>query len=129
LISFNRICQTIIVVGNHRNFASIPQLLRHIEPGGCAMNDDRVAGSVRNIGGIDRAPGDAAGAAEDAYGQAVDIAKDSAQKVRDVAVEGHDFLKKFMEDNPHTTAAIALAIGIFIGYAAHRPPQRRHWWD
>jgi uncharacterized protein YjbJ (UPF0337 family) len=109
------------------------------------MNDDRVAGSVRNISGkvqegIGRPPGDvkteakglmnqAAGAAEDAYGQAVDIAKDSAQKVRDVAFEGHDFWKKFMEDNPHTTAAIALAIGIFIGYAAHRPPQRRHWWD
>jgi uncharacterized protein YjbJ (UPF0337 family) len=109
------------------------------------MNDDRVSGSVRNIGGevqagIGRATGDvkteakglmnqAAGAAENAYGQAADIAKDSAQKVRDVAVEGHDFVKKFMADNPHTTAAIALAIGIFIGYAAHRPPKRRHWWD
>ena len=109
------------------------------------MSDDRLAGSVRNMGGkvqegIGRATSDvkteakgfmnqAAGAAEDAYGQAVDIAKDRAQKVRDVAVEGHDFLKKFMEDNPHTTAAIALALGIFIGYAAHRPPRRHHWWD
>jgi ElaB/YqjD/DUF883 family membrane-anchored ribosome-binding protein len=72
---------------------------------------------------------EAAGAAGEAYGQAVDIAKDSAQKVREVAVEGQDLLKKFMEDNPHTTAAIALAIGIFIGYAAHRPQRRRHWWD
>jgi uncharacterized protein YjbJ (UPF0337 family) len=109
------------------------------------VNHDRLEGSVRNIGGkvqesIGRATSDvkteakgimnqAAGAAEDAYGQAVDIAKESAQKVRDVAVEGHDFLKKFMDDNPHTTAAIALALGIFIGYAAHRPPRRRHWWD
>jgi uncharacterized protein YjbJ (UPF0337 family) len=109
------------------------------------MNDDRLAGSVRNIGGkvqegMGRATGDvkteakglmnqAAGAAEDAYGQAVDIAKDSAQKVRDVALEGHDYLKNFMEENPHTTTAIALAIGILIGYAAHRPPRRRHWWD
>jgi uncharacterized protein YjbJ (UPF0337 family) len=103
------------------------------------MNEDRVAGSVRNIGGrmqegIGKTTGDiqteakgfmnqAAGAAEDAYGQAVDMAKEGAQKVRDVAVEGHDFLKDFMEDNPHTTAAIAFAIGIFIGYAAHRLPK------
>jgi ElaB/YqjD/DUF883 family membrane-anchored ribosome-binding protein len=34
-----------------------------------------------------------------------------------------------MEDNPHTTTVIALAIGVLIGYAAHRPPPRRNWWS
>jgi ElaB/YqjD/DUF883 family membrane-anchored ribosome-binding protein len=88
------------------------------------MNDDRI-GRVRNISGNKQGlMNEAAGAAEEAYGQAVDLAADSAQKVKDVAIEGHDFLKNFMEDNPHTTAAIALTLGIFIGYAAHRPSPR-----
>jgi len=90
------------------------------------MNDDRLAGRVRNIGGNKQGlMNEAAGAAEDAYDQAMDVAVESAQKVKDVAVEGHDFFKNFMEDNPHTTAVIALTLGIFIGYAAHRPSGRR----
>ena len=89
------------------------------------MSDDRLIGRVHNIGDNKQgAMNKAAEAAEEAYGQAVDMAADAAQRVRDVAVEGHDFLKNFMEDNPHTTAAIALTLGIFIGYAAHRPSGR-----
>jgi uncharacterized protein YjbJ (UPF0337 family) len=106
------------------------------------MTDDRMG---RNIGGkvqedVGKATGNArteatgimnqaAGAAQDAYGQAVDAATHGAQAIKEAAIGGHDFLKQFMEENPHTTTAIALCIGLFIGYAAHRPPQRRYWWD
>jgi len=95
------------------------------------MNEDRVAGNIRDIGGGrgGKIEENGIGAAQDLYEQAVDIAKDGVRKVSDVAVEGHDALKKFMEENPHTTTAIALGIGIFVGYAARRPSQRRHWWS
>jgi ElaB/YqjD/DUF883 family membrane-anchored ribosome-binding protein len=95
------------------------------------MNEDRVAGNIRNIGGGRGGKNEeiGIGAAQDLYEQAVDIAKDGVRKVSDVAVESHDALKKFMEENPHTTTAIALGIGIFIGYATGRPPRRRHWWS
>jgi ElaB/YqjD/DUF883 family membrane-anchored ribosome-binding protein len=64
-------------------------------------------------------------AAQDAYGKTVDAAKDGVETVKDAAVAGHDFLGKFMEDNPHTTTAIALGIGVLIGYTATRQPARR----
>jgi uncharacterized protein YjbJ (UPF0337 family) len=109
------------------------------------MADDRVGGTVRNFGGkvqegVGKVSGDtkteveglvnqAAGAVQEAYGSAVDAATEGAQTVKDAAVAGHDTVKKFVEDNPHTAVAIALGIGLFIGYSAHRQPPRRHWWD
>jgi len=54
------------------------------------------------------------------YGKAVDAAKDGAAAVKDAAIAGHDSLRKFMEDNPHTTTALALGIGVLIGYTATR---------
>jgi uncharacterized protein YjbJ (UPF0337 family) len=109
------------------------------------MTDERIQGAFRSIGGrveegFGRATGDtkmeaeglmnqAAGAVQDAYGKTIDVASEGAKTVKDAAVSSHDFLKKFMEDNPHTTTAIALGIGLLIGYAAHRPPARRAWWD
>jgi ElaB/YqjD/DUF883 family membrane-anchored ribosome-binding protein len=71
----------------------------------------------------------AAGAMKDAYGTTVDAAVEGATAVKDAAVAGHDFLKKFMEENPHTSAAIALGLGFLIGYTATRQPARRGWWD
>jgi ElaB/YqjD/DUF883 family membrane-anchored ribosome-binding protein len=69
----------------------------------------------------------------DAMGNAVDkvmdVASDSAQTVKAAAIASHDFLRKLMEDNPHTTTAIALGIGLLIGYSARRQPPRRGWWD
>jgi ElaB/YqjD/DUF883 family membrane-anchored ribosome-binding protein len=59
----------------------------------------------------------------------MDVAAEGAQTVKGAAVAGHDLLKKFMEENPHTTTAIALGIGLLIGYAVKRPPARRRWWD
>jgi len=109
------------------------------------MADDRVSGTVRNFGGkvqegVGKITGDtktevqglvnqAAGAVQDAYGSAVDAATEGAQSVKDAAVAGHDTVKKFVEDNPHTAVAIAMGIGLFIGYSAHRQPARRYWWD
>src|SRR5438105_2853398 len=101
------------------------------------MTDDRIAGTVRNIGGkvqegVGKFTGNArmeaqgvmnqaAGAAQDAYGQAVDVVAEGAETIKKAATEGHDFLKKFIEDNPHTATLVAIGIGIFIGYAAHQP--------
>jgi uncharacterized protein YjbJ (UPF0337 family) len=108
------------------------------------MTDDRIAGTVRNFGGkvqegVGKVTGDtktevkgvmnqAAGAVQDAYGKTVDAAMEGAQTVKEAAVEGHDTVRKFVEDNPHTATAIALGIGLLIGYAAHRPPPQRGYW-
>jgi ElaB/YqjD/DUF883 family membrane-anchored ribosome-binding protein len=62
----------------------------------------------------------AADVVQDNYGKAVDTAKDGVGAAKDAAVVGHDFLRKFMEDNPHTTTALALGIGVLIGVAATR---------
>ena len=111
------------------------------------MTDDRIAGTVRSFGGkvqegVGNITGDAktevkgvvnqaAGAVQDAYGKTVDAAMEGAQTVKEAAIGGHDVVRKFVEDNPHTATAIALGIGLFIGYAAHRQPQppRHYWWD
>jgi uncharacterized protein YjbJ (UPF0337 family) len=62
----------------------------------------------------------AAEVVQDNYGKAVDAAKDGVEAAKDAAVTGHDFLRKFMDDNPHTTTALALGIGVLIGFAATR---------
>jgi uncharacterized protein YjbJ (UPF0337 family) len=113
------------------------------------MPDEQVQGTIRNIGGriggrveesFGKVVGDpkaeaeglmkqAAGAAQEAYGKAVDATAEGADTVKALAVAGHDTVKRFMEDNPHTTTAIALGIGLLIGYAAYRPSPRRGWWD
>jgi ElaB/YqjD/DUF883 family membrane-anchored ribosome-binding protein len=62
----------------------------------------------------------AAEVAQENYGKAVDAAKDGVEAAKDAAVAGHDFLRKFMDDNPHTTTAIALGIGLLVGFAATR---------
>jgi len=109
------------------------------------MDDDRVAGTVRSFGGkvqegVGKVTGDtktevqgvmnqAAGAVQEAYGKTVDAAMEGAQTVKNATAAGHDFLKTFVEENPHTAVAIAMGIGLFIGYTAHRPPSRRYWWD
>jgi uncharacterized protein YjbJ (UPF0337 family) len=109
-----------------------------------AMADEAI-GTVRTLGGkveqrVGSAAGDArtqenglmnqaAGAVQEAYGKTMDAAAEGAETVKGAAVAGHDFLKKFMEDYPHTTTAIALGIGLLVGYTAKRPPARRGWWD
>jgi hypothetical protein len=106
-----------------------------------AMADERIESRVRATGGegigktadtktqIDGLVYQATGAVKEAYGKTMDAAAESAETVKDAAVAGHDYLRKFMEDNPHTTTLIALGIGLVIGYATHRPPPRRNWWS
>jgi uncharacterized protein YjbJ (UPF0337 family) len=106
------------------------------------MADERIESRVRATGGegIGKITGDAktqveglvneaTGAVKEAYGKTKDAAAEGAQTVKGAAIAGHDYVRKFMEDNPHATALIALGIGLLIGYAAHRPPPRRNWWS
>ena len=58
-----------------------------------------------------------------------DMLKQAAGAVQDIAVAGRDLLQEFVEERPYTTAAIALGLGLLIGYSAHRPPAKRGWWD
>jgi uncharacterized protein YjbJ (UPF0337 family) len=108
------------------------------------MAEERNEGRVRAIGGkpeegIGKIAGDtktqveglahqATGVVQDAYGKTMDAAAEGAQTIKGAAIAGHDYLRKFMEDNPHTTTVIALGLGLLIGYVAHRQPSRRNWW-
>src|SRR5712671_6408143 len=100
------------------------------------MNEDRMTGTAKNIGGkleegLGRVTGDlkaqvegaaqqVAGSAQELYGQAKDTAANAA---RETAETVEDFLRKSIESRPYTTAAIALGIGFLIG----RMGRRDHW--
>jgi uncharacterized protein YjbJ (UPF0337 family) len=95
------------------------------------MNEDRVAGTATNLGGkvqqgIGRVTGDtksqvegvvnqAAGAAQDLYGQAKDTASDAAQAVRKGAVDAEDYIRQLVEKRPYTVALAALCAGWLLG--------------
>ena len=100
------------------------------------MNEDRVVGTARNIGGqvkegYGRVAGDsktqaeglidqAAGAAQDLYGQARDTAANAAQAVKHGAVEAEDYVRHFIANRPYTTAFAALCIGWAIAHVGRR---------
>jgi uncharacterized protein YjbJ (UPF0337 family) len=100
------------------------------------MNEDQVIGTARNLGGkaqegFGRVTGDtksqiegvinqAAGAAQDFYGQARDAAADGAQAVRQGAMDAEDYLRHTIEKRPYTAAFVALCVGWFIGRMARR---------
>ncbi len=100
------------------------------------MNEDRVIGTARNLGGkvqegYGRVTGDTqsqaeglknqvAGAAQDLYGQAKDTAADAAQAVRKGASDAEDFVRRTIEQRPYTTAVAALCIGWLIGRMGRR---------
>jgi uncharacterized protein YjbJ (UPF0337 family) len=95
------------------------------------MNEDRVVGTATNLGGkvqqgIGRVTGDtksqvegvvnqAAGAAQDLYGQAKDTASDAAQAVRQGAVDAEDYIRQVIEKRPYTVALAALCAGWLLG--------------
>ena len=95
------------------------------------MNEDRVIGNAKNVGGrveegFGRATGDvksqvqgkakqAEGAVEDIYGQVKETASDAAEAIRESATGANDFLRTTIEERPYTAAAIALGIGYLIG--------------
>ena len=93
------------------------------------MNEDRIAGTARNIGGkleegVGRATRDikeqvqgkldqAAGTAQDLYGQTAEVA-------RDTAVTFEEWLRDTIETKPYAAVVVALGIGWLIG-RTHRP--------
>jgi uncharacterized protein YjbJ (UPF0337 family) len=88
------------------------------------MDENRIAGSARNLGGrveegVGRVTGDArtqvegkfnqaAGAAQDLYGQAVDEA-------RETAVTFDKWFRKTITAQPYTAAFVVLGIGWLLG--------------
>ena len=100
------------------------------------MNEDRVIGTPRNLGGkaqegFGSVTGDtrvqaegiinqAAGAAQDIYGQAKETASDAAEMVRQGAVDAEDYVRRVIEQRPYTTALVALCVGLFIGRLGRR---------
>jgi uncharacterized protein YjbJ (UPF0337 family) len=100
------------------------------------MNEDRVIGTARNLGGqaqegLGRMTGDtksqvegvinqAAGAAQNLYGQAKEGAADAAQAVRRSAMDAEDIVRQAIEKRPYTTALVALCVGWLIGRMGRR---------
>ena len=93
------------------------------------MDEDRISGTARNVGGkieegVGRLTGDArtqiqgkldqaAGAAQELYGQTADAA-------RDTAATFDKWLRRTIETQPYTAAMVALGIGWLLG-RMHRP--------
>ena len=100
------------------------------------MDENRVAGTARNVGGkveegFGRVAGDtkaqteglvnqAAGTAQNLYGQARDSAADAADVAKDTVVTFEKWLRRTIETQPYTTAIIAVGIGWLLG-RMHRP--------
>jgi Predicted membrane protein len=96
------------------------------------MDEDRISGTARNVGGkieegVGRLTGDArtqiqgkldqaAGAAQDLYGQTADAA-------RDTAATFDKWLRRTIETQPYTVAIVALGIGWLLG-RMHRRSDR-----
>ena len=62
----------------------------------------------------------AAGAAQDLYGQAKETASDAAQAIRHGAVDAEDYVRHTIEKRPYTTALVALCVGFLIGRMGRR---------
>ena len=93
------------------------------------MDENRLEGTARNLGGkiqegVGRATGDtktkaeglmnqAAGTAQDLYGQTADAARQTATTL-------DAWLRNSIETQPYTTAVVTLGIGWLLG-RLHRP--------
>jgi uncharacterized protein YjbJ (UPF0337 family) len=100
------------------------------------MDENRISGTAKNFAGkmeegMGRATGDAKtrlegqarqaeGGIQALYGQAVNSAEDTIDAVRQMPKSLDDTIRHYIEDNPYTTAAIALGVGWLIG-RSHRP--------
>jgi ElaB/YqjD/DUF883 family membrane-anchored ribosome-binding protein len=62
----------------------------------------------------------AEGSIQELYGQAVDSAEDAIDTVRQMPAFLDSKVRRYIESNPYTTAAIALGLGWLIG-RSHRP--------
>src|SRR6478672_11583067 len=100
------------------------------------MDENTITGTARNLGGkveegIGRVTGDAkaqvrgmadqaAGAAQDFYGQARDTAADAAVAARGSAASLEKWLRRTIETQPYTAAIVAMGLGWLLG-RMHRP--------
>jgi|SRR5208337_1099597 len=100
------------------------------------MNEDRAIGTAKNLGGkaqegLGRVTGDtktqvegvinqAAGTAQDLYGQAKENVSGAAEVVRQGAMNAEDYIRHTIEKRPYTTAFAALCIGWLIGRMGRR---------
>ena len=100
------------------------------------MDENRVTGTVRNVGGkveenFGRITGNtraqteglvdqAVGTAQDLYGQARDRAADAAGAAQDTAATLEKWLRRTIETQPYTTAIVCIGIGWLLG-RMHRP--------
>ena len=100
------------------------------------MDENRTSGTAKNVRGkveegFGRVTGDAKtkgqgqmkqaeGSIQDLYGQAVDAAEDTIDAVRKTPASLDDTIRHYIENNPYTTAAIALGLGWLMG-RSHRP--------
>ncbi len=74
------------------------------------MDENRVSGTARNLGG----------AAQDLYGRARDGAGDAAETAITAAASFEKLLRNAIENQPYTTAVVALGLGWLLG-RMHRP--------
>jgi uncharacterized protein YjbJ (UPF0337 family) len=100
------------------------------------MDENRVAGTERNLGGkaeeaYGRATGDTGlaaegtvnqikGTAQDLYGQARDSASNLAGAAQEAGSSFERIVRNTVERQPYTAVAIALGIGWLLG-RSHRP--------
>ena len=100
------------------------------------MDENPTSGTAKNLEGkVDegfaRVTGDAKtkaqgqmkqaeGSIQDPYGQAVDAAEDTIDSVRKMPASLEDTIRHYIENNPYSTAAIALGLGWLMG-RLHRP--------
>jgi uncharacterized protein YjbJ (UPF0337 family) len=100
------------------------------------MDETRMSGAAKKFGGnmeegSGRATDDAKtrvhgqmrqaeGSIQELCGQAVDSAEDAINTVRQMPASVDNTIRRYIESNPYTTAAIALGLGWLIG-RSHRP--------
>ena len=95
------------------------------------MDENRVSGTARNVGGklqegVGRAAGDAktqaegvvnqvTGAAQDLYGQARDSASEAADTAVNSASSFEKLLRNTIETQPYAAVAVAIGLGWLVG--------------
>jgi uncharacterized protein YjbJ (UPF0337 family) len=93
------------------------------------MDEDRIAGTARNIGGkvqegVGRLTGDpeirAEGIANQISGSAQDLYGQVQESASQMVSTAGDTVGKFIKEQPYTAAAIALGVGWLLG-RMHRP--------
>jgi uncharacterized protein YjbJ (UPF0337 family) len=89
------------------------------------MDENRVAGAARNIGGkaeqaFGRATGDTGIAAEGALNQVKGTAQNLYGQARDAGSSFEQSLRTTIEEKPYTAVLVALGIGWLLG-RSHRP--------